>query len=84
MATLAGVREVSDWLFKRQTEYERELIMKLTLTYKPSFGNDRYYPACKDSEIICKLAVIKSFTQNQVHMMRREGWEIDIKAAIPA
>ena len=54
--------------------------MKLTLNYKSAYGNDRYYPACKDSEIICKLAGFKSFTQQQVDYMRREGWELDIKA----
>ena len=57
--------------------------MKLTLNYKSAYGNDRYYPACKDSEIICSLADIKSFTQNQINMMKREGWELDIKGVIP-
>lgn len=57
--------------------------MKLTLTYKRDFGNDRYYPSCKDSTIICKLGAFKSFTQLQVDMMKREGWELDINAEIP-
>ena len=57
--------------------------MKLTLNYKSSYGNDRYYPACKESEIICKLADFKSFTPNQISMMKREGWELDIKGVIP-
>lgn len=57
--------------------------MKITLTYKTAYGNDRYYPACADAEIISKLAGIKSFTQGQVNMMKREGWELDIKGVIP-
>lgn len=57
--------------------------MKISLKYKSSYGNDRYYADCKDSEIICKLAGFKSFTQNQVDMMKREGWELDINGVIP-
>ena len=57
--------------------------MKLTLAYKSAYGNDRYYSACKDSEIICHLASIKSYTQAQVNYMRKEGWELDISGVIP-
>lgn len=57
--------------------------MKITLTYKSAWGNHRYYPACKDAEIICQLAGFKSFTQQQVDMMKREGWETEINAAMP-
>lgn len=57
--------------------------MKLTLNYKSAYGNNRYYPACKDSEVICYLAGIKSFTQSQIAMMKRETWELDIKGIIP-
>lgn len=57
--------------------------MKLTLNYKREYGINRYYPACDDSKIIAKLGNFKSFTQAQVDYMRKEKWELDIKAEIP-
>ncbi len=58
--------------------------MQLTLTYKKDFGQHRYYPACNESKIITTLAGFKSFTQQQVDYMKKEGWQLDIKADIPA
>lgn len=57
--------------------------MKLSLTYKTVFGRDSYYPADDISRVIARLGGFKSFTQEQVALMKKEGWELDIKAAIP-
>lgn len=57
--------------------------MKLTLTYKSVFGRDSYYPADDIGRVIAKLGGFKSFTDHQIALMKKEGWELDIKAAIP-
>lgn len=57
--------------------------MKLALTYKREYGINRYYPACHDSIVIAKLGHFKSFTQSQVDYMRKEQWDVEIKADIP-
>jgi hypothetical protein len=58
--------------------------MQITLTYKKVFGNDLYYPADDTAKVICNLGGFKSFTANQVDVMKKAQWELDIKADIPA
>ena len=58
--------------------------MQLTLTYKFVYGNARYYPADDASRVICRLGGFKSFTHEQVNMMKNEGWELKMLADIPA
>ena len=58
--------------------------MKLTLTYKSVFGRDSYYPADEISRVIAKVGDFKSFAPWQVEAMKKEGWELDIKAEIRA
>jgi hypothetical protein len=57
--------------------------MKITLNYKSAWGNQRYYPACDDSEVIAYLAGFKSFTTQQVEYMKKRGWTVDILAELP-
>lgn len=57
--------------------------MQLTFVYKSEFGQKRYYPDCKNSKIIAKLGGFKSFTQDQINMMKVEGWELEFKADTP-
>ena len=57
--------------------------MKLTLTYKSVFGRDSYYPDDNDGKLIARLGGFKTFTIEQINMMRKEGWELDIKGFVP-
>lgn len=58
--------------------------MKLTLTYKKVFGNDLYYPSDDISKVICRIGGFKSFTSQQVQVMKDAAWQLDIGADIPA
>ena len=58
--------------------------MKLTLTYKSVFGRDSYYPGDDISRQICHLGGFKTFTQDQVDYMKKEGWELVINGFVPA
>lgn len=57
--------------------------MQIKLLYKTVFGRDSYYPDDDTSRIICRLIGCKCFAPWQVDIMRKEGWELDIKGAIP-
>lgn len=57
--------------------------MKLTLTYKSVFGRDSYYPDDDTGRTIAKLGDFKSFTQHQIEVMKKAGWELDIKGFVP-
>lgn len=57
--------------------------MKLTLTYKSVFGRDSYYPDDDISKVIARLGGFKTFTIEQINMMKKEGWELDIKGFVP-
>ncbi len=58
--------------------------MKLTLTYKSVFGRDSYYPDDDDGKLIARLGGFKTFTIEQINLMKKEGWELDVKGYIPA
>ncbi len=58
--------------------------MKLTLTYKSVFGRDSYYPDDDISKVIARLGGFKTYTIEQINLMKKEGWELDIKGYIPA
>lgn len=58
--------------------------MELSLTYKKVFGNNLYYPADSNGAVICQLIGSKSFAAWQVEVMKKSGWQLDIKAEIPA
>ncbi len=58
--------------------------MKLTLTYKSVFGRDSYYPDDDISKVIARLGGFKTYTIEQINLMKKEGWELDIRGYIPA
>ena len=58
--------------------------MKLVLTYKSVFGRDSYYPDDDDGKLIANLGGFKTFTIEQINMMKKGGWELDIRGYIPA
>jgi len=51
----------------------------IILEYKNSWGNDRYYPRCSLSEIICELLNQKCFTKDQMRMLEEKGFKIQLK-----
>lgn len=53
--------------------------MKLELECVEEFGQARFYSRdnCKDADLILSLMGRKSFTAEQVKLMRGHGWEID-------
>lgn len=53
--------------------------MTLTLEHKTVFGNELYYPICKDSKIIVRLMGRQAFTEQQVKELKADGWTIDLK-----
>lgn len=57
--------------------------MKLKLIYKSVFGRDSYYPDDDISRVICKLGNFKTFAPWQIEVMKKEAWQLDIKADIP-
>mgnify|MGYP001575319182 FL=1 len=52
--------------------------MTLTLKHIRSYGNDRYYPACKTSSVLCELLGRKSLTADQVNILKR-AFDIEVK-----
>lgn len=57
--------------------------MKLTLIYKSVFGRDSYYPGDEIGSAIAKIGNFKSFAPWQIEIMKKEGWELDIKGHVP-
>lgn len=57
--------------------------MNITLTYKSVFGRDHYYPDDAISTTIAILGGFKSFTEHQINVMQKAGWNVEIKAALP-
>lgn len=57
--------------------------MKLTLTYKSVFGRDSYYPQDDISKAMARLVPCKCFSPWQIDLMKKEGWELDIKGYVP-
>jgi len=57
--------------------------MNIKLTYKTLYGNERFYPSCKNSEVIAYMGKFKSFTREQVQKMREAGWKLDIEGFVP-
>ena len=56
----------------------------VTFTISREFGKYRYYPDCDTSKDIVTLAGVKSLTQAQIEFMKSRGWEVEVKADIPA
>ncbi len=50
--------------------------MKLTLLHIRSYGNDRYYPLCSHSQMICELLNRKSLTLKQIELIKK--YEIEV------
>lgn len=57
--------------------------MKLTLTYKSVFGRDSYYPDDNNGKLIAQLGGFKTFTIEQINLMKKEGWELIINGYVP-
>lgn len=53
------------------------------LHYVKSYGNDRYYPNCTKSSAILVLMKAKSFTEQNVEILRKH-WTVQIATVIPA
>lgn len=62
---------------------KKGITMNLSLTYKKVFGNDLYYPADETGATLCLLIGSKSFAPWQVEAMRKAGWVLDVKGAMP-
>lgn len=58
---------------KQVSEY-----MKLTLTLKQQYGNNRYFPANETARIVCKLIGCISLTEDQLKMLASLGAEIEV------
>ena len=53
--------------------------MYIEVEYKRAYGNDRYYPSCKDSRIIASLMDCKSFKKESIDYMELMGWQVKVK-----
>ena len=50
--------------------------MKLNLRLMRSYGQERYYPDCDTSRMVCELMERKSLTMQQLVIMAKYGYDI--------
>lgn len=46
------------------------MFQQISVEYKSSYGNHRYYPQCDISKTIIKLMKAKSFTADDINLLR--------------
>lgn len=51
--------------------------MKLSLKHIRSYGNDRYYPVCALSTMICELLNRKSLTMEQIEIIKKFNYKVE-------
>lgn len=53
-------------------------MISIKLAYRKKFGRILYYPNCIVSKTIARITNVKSFTQEQLNIMKKAHWAIDI------
>lgn len=54
-------------------------MISLLVEHKTVFGNELWYPADDDGEVIVRLMGRKAFTPEHVEQMKKAGWDIKAK-----
>lgn len=73
--------EQAAWLIIQ--EWTKDKIMLLKLEMKSSYGRKRYYPANELSLVILSLMHKKSFTPEQVSVLRDSGFRVECGQLLP-
>lgn len=55
------------------------IAMGIKVKYVRSYGNDRYYPACELSKMICELLNQKSLTMEQLEKIKAYGYQLEME-----
>lgn len=63
---------------KRNLNSVITLSLRIILKHVRSYGNDRYYPACPLSQMICELLNRKSLTFEQLEIIKSHGVSVEI------
>lgn len=51
---------------------------KLQVTVKSHYGNDLVYPVCEQAHYLCDLAGTKTFTEANIRICKKMGFEFEI------
>lgn len=51
--------------------------MKIQVSIKPGPGRDLIYPECETAKLLCQLIRQKSFSENDLVIVKRLGYEIE-------
>ena len=46
---------------------------------KKVYGNDRFYPANIDAQLMCDLMKVATFTKEQLKLCKDAGWKVIVK-----
>lgn len=56
------------------------LIKLVVLIRRVRYGRELFYPGCDFSRLLCKLLDQKTLTIETIEILRKEGFEVEIKS----
>lgn len=54
--------------------------MELLIKIKNVYGNETVYPVCENSQLMCELLKVQTFTERSINILKKLGYTFTVQS----